>query len=68
MKNSGICPKCKGNDILSIRGEAGALGSGNVIQAGWFGVLVHRYVCCDCGYSEEWVDTKDIPKLKDTYL
>lgn len=27
-------------------------------------VLVDRYICCECGYSEEWIDTSDIPKLK----
>ena len=25
---------------------------------------VHRYVCCTCGYSEEWVDPRDLPALK----
>ena len=30
-------------------------------------VLVHRYVCCACGYSEEWIDKEDIPRLKEKY-
>ena len=30
-------------------------------------VLVHRYVCCKCGYSEEWIDRKDIQTLKDKF-
>lgn len=67
MKKTKICPKCKGTDILAIRGDAGALGTGNSIPAGWLGVLAHRYLCCSCGYSEEWIDTKDIPKLKAEY-
>lgn len=67
MKNTKKCPKCNGNDILAIRGDMGPLGTGNTIPAGWFGVLVHRYVCCNCGYTEEWVDRKDIKKLKEEY-
>ena len=26
-----------------------------------------RYVCCACGYSVEWIDPKDLPKLKKQY-
>jgi len=24
-------------------------------------------VCCDCGYSEEWIEKEDIPTLKKKY-
>lgn len=27
-------------------------------------VPVDRYLCADCGYSEEWVDTDYIDKIK----
>lgn len=70
MKNTNICPKCQSKDILHIPGNAGAYGSGNNIQLGWSNfsaVLVNRYVCCTCGYSEEWIDKKDISKLKKKY-
>jgi len=31
-------------------------------------VKVTRYLCCECGYSEEWIDNKeDIKKLCDKY-
>ena len=30
-------------------------------------VLVHRYVCCGCGYSEEWIDKEDIRKPKERF-
>ena len=26
-----------------------------------------RYVCETCGFSEEWIDLHDIPKLKKKY-
>lgn len=70
MKNKRICPKCNGSDILLIPGKAGAYGSGNNIQTGmtiFSAVLVHRYICCFCGYSEEWIDKDDIRKLKQKY-
>ena len=68
MKRTHICPKCGGTDILRIEGKAGAYGTGNNIMTGmtiFSAVLVHRYLCCNCGYSEEWIDQKDIPKLKE---
>ncbi len=70
MKNMNSCPKCQSRDILNIPGNAGAYGSGNNIQVGWSNfsaVLVNRYICCNCGYSEEWIDEKDIAKLKKKY-
>lgn len=70
MKNRRICPKCNSTDILLIPGKAGAYGSGNNIQTGmtiFSAVLVHRYVCCSCGYSEEWIDKDDIQKVKKKY-
>ena len=70
MKNTGICPKCNGNDILKIKGKVGAYGSGNNIQVGltiFSAVLVDRYVCCSCRYSEEWINKEDIQTLKDRF-
>lgn len=70
MKNKHICPKCSSRDILFIKGKAGAYGSGNNIPVGmtiFSAVLVHRYVCCSCGYSEEWIDKEDIPTLLDRF-
>ncbi len=70
MKNNKICPKCNSSDIIRINGNAGAYGSGNNIPVGitiFSAVKVNRYLCCSCGYSEEWIDKKDIQKLKDKY-
>lgn len=70
MKNSGRCPKCGCREILRISGKAGAYGSGNNIPTGmtiFSAVPVHRYLCCGCGHSEEWVDLEDIPRLKDRF-
>lgn len=70
MKNTKKCPKCGGTDILRVAGSAGAYGTGNNIQTGlsnFSAVKVHRYVCCGCGYSEEWIDKEDIPRLVKKY-
>ncbi len=70
MKATHICPKCNETDILRIPGRSGAYGTGNNIQTGmsiFSAVLVNRYVCCSCGYSEEWIEKEDIPTLKKKY-
>ncbi len=70
MKNTKICPKCGGTDILMIPGTSGAYGTGNNIPSRktiFSYVLVNRYLCCSCGYSEEWINLDDIPKLKNKY-
>lgn len=67
MKNKHICPKCGATDILMVEGDIRGYGAGNNICTGmtiFSAVLVHRYVCCSCGYSEEWINTEDIGKLK----
>ncbi len=70
MKKTDQCPKCGGTDILCIPGTAEAYGTGNNIRVGmtiFSAVLVHRYVCTACGYSEEWIDEADMEKLKKKY-
>ncbi len=70
MKYSNLCPKCSGDKIIRIEGRIGPYGTGNNIAYGMTilaAVKVNRYLCCECGYSEEWVDPEDIPVLKRTY-
>ena len=70
MRDSHKCPKCGHNEILRIEGFVGAHGIGNNITAGvtvFDSVKLPRYVCCRCGYLEEWVDRGDLPKVIDWY-
>ena len=70
MKMKNRCPKCGSSDIILVPGKAGAYGVGNNIQIGLTvlsAVLANRYVCCDCGYSEEWIDKDDLQALKRKY-
>ena len=67
MKNSEKCIKCGSNDIVRIDGYAGPYGVGNNIMVGksiFSAVNVNRYICCKCGYSEEWIDKEDLDKVK----
>lgn len=68
MKTTKICPKCSSNDIIKIEGSAGAYGAGNNIPLTWSYVKVDRYLCCSCGYSEEWINRDDMEKIKKKYL
>ena len=67
MKHSRVCPKCGSADILIFDGFAGPYASGNNIMTGasiFSAVPVDRYICCGCGFTEEWVRTEDIEKVK----
>ncbi len=63
MKNSKICTKCNSSDITRIVGIGN--GTGNcIIAKGVFNqVSLTRYLCCRCGYVEEWLD--DLSKVED---
>lgn len=63
MKNKHICPKCGSHEIILVPGKSDLYGIGNNIQVGmsiFSAVLVDRFVCCSCGYSEEWINKEDI--------
>ena len=62
MKNTGICPKCGSARIGRIP-DSGRYGNGNNIYlsstVALFGrIPVIRYVCCECGCVEDWVEEK----------
>ena len=45
---------------------AGAYGSGNYVLTGstiFSEVNVNRYICCSCGFTEEWIDKENIEKV-----
>lgn len=69
MKNQRICPKCNGSDIVIVDGYSGPYGTGNNIVTGatiFSAVNVNRYICCSCGYTEEWINREDIPKVRES--
>ena len=68
MKDTKRCPKCDSDDVLRLQGERQGYGAGNNIRIGLFGVVLPtKYLCCACGYIEEWVDDKsDIQRIKNS--
>jgi predicted nucleic-acid-binding Zn-ribbon protein len=70
MKTTGVCPKCGQSNIIRIEGQAKAYGAGNNIPVGmtiFTYVKVPRYLCLECGYSEEWIDLEDLPVLEEKF-
>lgn len=56
MKKSGKCPKCGGTK-LKIGQRSGQGG----IILGWFtSVRTDAYLCCGCGYVEEYATEKHL--------
>lgn len=67
MKYSKVCPKCQSTNIVRIDGYTGAHGAGNNVMIGmsiFSAVNVNRYICCNCGFTEEWIDKEDIEKVE----
>lgn len=70
MKNNKKCPKCGGSEILFVPGSFSVYGNRNNIYTGLTIkslVLVDRYICTSCGFSEEWIDLDYMDKLKKKY-
>ena len=62
MKNSKQCPKCGSSRVYRVNDPTAPHRSE---KQGWvhFGKLtdhgrIDRWVCCACGYSEEWVEQR----------
>ncbi|MBR4131812.1 MAG: hypothetical protein IKT99_02435 [Oscillospiraceae bacterium] len=67
MNKNRICPKCGSNEIYVIDGYTGPYGSGNNVMIGatvFSAVKVNRYICCTCGFTEEWINREDLPKVR----
>ena len=67
MKTTETCPKCESHQIIRVPGYI----AGNHIRLFFLipgQVRVSRYLCTECGYSEEWIDkADDIHRLKERY-
>lgn len=69
MHTTALCPKCQSGDIVRIDGYTGPYGSGNNVMTGatiFSGVKVNRYICCHCGFTEEWIDREDLDRIKNS--
>ena len=63
MKNTKSCPKCGSTDIVRIPDNPNRHASGNNIYTSTYTLFgkipVIRYVCCSCGYAENWVENEE---------
>lgn len=72
MKNGNACPKCGSHRVIRVPDNPRRHASGNNIYTTTATLLgkipVIRYVCFDCGYVENWVESRrDLEKLKETF-
>ncbi len=66
MKHAKTCPKCRSGNIVHFDGYTGPYGTGNNLMTGntiFSTVNINRYICCECGFTEEWIDKEDIVKI-----
>lgn len=61
MKNTKRCPKCGSENIACVPDNAHRYLANSIAinDIAWVRrIPVARYVCCDCGYVENWVETQ----------
>ena len=62
MKRTDRCPKCGSADIAVV-----PPGRYNSIPVGFGGAKLERYICLSCGFTEEWVETAAMEKVRRSY-
>ena len=63
MKNTRTCPKCASKKVICIQDSPAYYGLRLKTGIGTIAEVSH-FICCDCGYAEEWVTDKgDLDKL-----
>ncbi len=68
MKNVKNCSKCNSPEMAKVDHRTGQ--QLDPIPIGTFSVAqVSRYVCCECGYIEDWIENiDDLKKIRNKYL
>ena len=66
MKNTKICPKCQSSKIVRFDCHAGGHGGNFVTTSFVSAVTINRYICCRCGYVEEWIDVGDLEEIENS--
>ncbi|HRO07687.1 MAG TPA: hypothetical protein PK611_00405 [Saprospiraceae bacterium] len=69
MKISNTCPKCLGNQIAVIEGGTFKGNVYNTISLTFNVIYLTRYVCTQCGYCENYIDSpSDLETIKRKFL
>ena len=61
MKNTKCCSKCNSQNVVRVPDDAHRYLANSICitKVAWVKrIPVARYVCCDCGYVENWVETQ----------
>ena len=69
MKETGVCPKCGGADIVWVPGGVRCTmdNTQNFVIRGFQSAPVDRYICCACGFSEEWLRKSNLDDIKERW-
>ena len=71
MKNTKRCPVCGSTDVIRVPDDAHRYLSNGIFLTRALMVKripVARYVCCECGYVENWVENgREREKLHHTF-
>lgn len=71
MKNTDTCPKCGSRDIVRVPDDAHRYLANSICITKLVTVEripVARYVCCGCGYVENWVETRgELDRIKGAF-
>jgi predicted nucleic-acid-binding Zn-ribbon protein len=68
MKNTGSCPKCRSSDVARVPAEPGGGHALAGPPGALTGVATTHFVCCRCGYAEEWVGAaEDLAAVRRKY-
>lgn len=62
MKISKTCPKCASRDILEVQNSSSY--TPQIVHELFKKIKSTTYICCSCGFTENWVDQKCLLKLK----
>ena len=69
MKYSYCCTKCQNSEIAIIQGGTFKCNIYNTVTFGLTTIYLTRYVCTNCGFTENYIDdVKDLQKIKDKYI
>ncbi len=73
MKNTPKCPKCGSSEITRVPDNPCRHASGNNIYTTKMTLIgkipVIRYVCCSCGYVENWVEGRgELAELRQAFI
>lgn len=64
MQSTGICPKCKSQEIYTNRDEVKRGDRSLLAISNWKGLFIDVYLCVKCGYMEEYITPKDLQDPK----